>query len=175
MTTDLQQTILAFDPGTATVGWAVLFHAGDRARLGGCGALTTSKNEKPQARLMKIHQDVQALIADWRPDVMALERQFFAKNQTTALKVGQAVGVILLAAAEAGLDVVEYTPPEIKLAVVGEGNADKKQVQYMVKRILGLKETPKPDDAADAVAIAICHANSRKLRGTMLTASAREG
>lgn len=167
MTISAPHTILALDPGTATVGWAVLLQEGSRARLGGCGALRTSKTEKPQARLMNIHTDVRALIAEWRPDVMVLERQFFAKNQTTATTVGQAVGVIMLAAAEEGLDVFEYTPPQVKLAVVGEGNADKKQVQYMVTRILNLKQTPKPDDAADAVAIAICHANSRKLQQRM--------
>ena len=129
MTTSAPHTILAFDPGTATVGWAVLLQEGSRARLGGCGALRTSKTEKPQARLMNIHTDVRALIAEWRPDVMVLERQFFAKNQTTATTVGQAVGVIMLAAAEEGLDVFEI-PPQVKLAVVGEGTRTK-QVQYM--------------------------------------------
>lgn len=163
MTKDFD-TILAIDPGTATIGWAALHAKGSRMRLGGCAAIRTQASESPQLRLKCIHDEVFKLIKEWKPDVMVLERLFFAKNQTTALKVGQAVGVILLAAAENGLDVVEYTPPQVKLAVVGEGNAEKKQVQYMVTRILNLDETPKPDDVADAVAIAICHANSRLLK-----------
>ncbi|MCC6485443.1 MAG: crossover junction endodeoxyribonuclease RuvC [Armatimonadetes bacterium] len=156
--------MLAFDPGTATVGWAVLHARGDRVKLADCGALRTSKDEIASQRLRQIHEGVEELIQAWKPDVMALERLFFAKNQTTALKVGQAVGVILLAAAQSEIPAVEYTPPQVKMAVVGEGNAEKQQVQYMVTRILKLDKAPKPDDVADACAIAICHANSRKLK-----------
>lgn len=162
------QTILAFDPGTATIGWAVLLAKGDRMKLGECGALRTSKDDDACERLRQIHEGVVDLIRRWEPEVMALERLFFAKNQTTALKVGQAVGVIMLAAAQAGLPAVEYTPPEVKMAVVGEGNAEKQQIQYMVTRILGLDAPPKPDDVADACAIAICHANSRRLKALSL-------
>ena len=158
------ETILAFDPGTAIVGWAVLYARGDEVRVGKYGVQETSKHLRDEARLLLVYQGVGELMKQWQPDVMALERQFFARNQTTALKVAQAVGVILLAAVQKGLPVVEYTPPQVKLAVVGEGSADKKQVQYMVTRILNLKETPKPDDAADALAIALCHAHSRRLK-----------
>lgn len=147
------------------MGWACLHAQGDRLRLEECGAIRTPKTDEPHLRLQQIHEQVVELIRLYRPGVMVLERLFFARNQSTALKVGQAVGVILLAAAQHGLDVREYTPPQVKLAVVGEGNADKRQVQYMVTRILNLKTTPKPDDVADAVAIAICHAHSRKMLG----------
>lgn len=158
-----KHTILAFDPGTAIVGWAALEAIGDRLRLLGSGAITTPKSDAAEVRLLHIHSAVVELIKQYSPGVMALEQLFFAKNQTTALRVGQAVGVILLAAAQNGLPVAQYTPPQVKLAVVGEGNADKRQVQYMVVRLLGLAQTPKPDDVADAMAIAICHAHSRKL------------
>ncbi len=116
-------TIIAFDPGTATIGWAALHVRGDEMRLGGCGAIRTPSTERPHIRLQQIHRAVNELIAQWEPDVMALERLFFAKNQTTDINGGQAVGVIMLAGAECGLEVVEYTPPQVKLAVVGEGNA----------------------------------------------------
>ncbi len=158
------ETILAFDPGTAIVGWAALRASGDRLALGGCGAITTPAGLAAELRLKHIHERALALIGEWAPDVVAVERLFFARNQTTAIQVGQASGVILLAAASQGLEVVEYTPPQVKLAVTGEGNADKRQVQYMVARLLGLAAPPRPDDVADAVAIAICHAHSRRLR-----------
>jgi crossover junction endodeoxyribonuclease RuvC len=158
------ETILAFDPGTAIVGWAALRAAGDSLSLGGCGALTTPAGLAAAVRLRQIHEGALDLIRQWNPDVVAVERLFFARNQTTAIQVGQASGVILLAAASSGLEVVEYTPPQVKLAVTGEGNADKRQVQYMVARLLGLATPPRPDDVADAVAIAICHAHSRRLQ-----------
>ncbi len=158
------ETILAFDPGTAIVGWAALRAAGDSLLLGGCGALTTPSGLAAAVRLRQIHEGALDLIRQWKPDVVAVERLFFARNQTTAIQVGQASGVILLAAASSGLEVVEYTPPQVKLAVTGEGNADKRQVQYMVARLLGLAAPPRPDDVADAVAIAICHAHSRHLQ-----------
>lgn len=157
-------TILAIDPGTATIGWAVLLAKGDRVRLADCGAITTPKEHDPGQRLKAIHVQVSELMEKWRPEVLAVERLFFSRNVTTATHVGQAVGVILLAAAECSIPVVEYTPPQVKLAVVGEGRAEKRQVQYMVARLLNLPEPPRPDDVADAVAIAICHANSRRLR-----------
>jgi len=158
------ETILAFDPGTAIVGWAVLRAAGDVLSLSGCGALTTAAGLPAAIRLRQIHEGALALIREWSPDVVAVERLFFARNQTTAIQVGQASGVILLAAASSGLNVAEYTPPQVKIAVTGEGNADKRQIQYMVARLLGLPAPPRPDDVADAVAIAICHAHSRRLQ-----------
>lgn len=158
------ETILAFDPGTAIVGWAALRAARDSLSLGGCGALTTPAGLAAAVRLRQIYEGALDLIRQWSPDVVAVERLFFARNQTTAIQVGQASGVILLAAASSGLEVVEYTPPQVKLAVTGEGNADKRQVQYMVARLLGLAAPPRPDDVADAVAIAICHAHSRRLQ-----------
>jgi len=156
MPTKNYDTILAFDPGTATIGWAVIYAKGDRMKLAECGAIRTSKIDTDAERLLQIHDQTMDLIKKWEPDVVAMERLFFAKNQTTAIAVGKAVGVIQLAGAKSGLPIIEYTPPEVKMAVVGEGNADKKQVQYMVVRILKLTETPKPDDVADACAIGIC-------------------
>ncbi|MCB9149783.1 MAG: crossover junction endodeoxyribonuclease RuvC [Caldilineaceae bacterium] len=115
-----------------------------------------SQATMPQ-RLLEIHQDILALLNEFQPDQMAVEKLFFGRNVTTAITVGQARGVILLAAASKGIDVVEYTPAEIKQSIAGYGNADKRQMQEMVQRLLDLPEIPRPDDAADGVAIAVCH------------------
>ncbi len=112
-----------------------------------------------------------AIIDKYCPDVVVMERLFFAKNQTTAIAVGKACGVMQFTAAQRELPVVEYTPMEVKQAVVGYGGADKQQVQYMIQRILSLKEIPKPDDAADALALCVCYAHSEKLRAAAQTAS----
>jgi crossover junction endodeoxyribonuclease RuvC len=111
-----------------------------------------------------IYNDLNQLLEAFKPNVVVMERLFFAKNQTTFIAVGKSTGVMQLAAAQKGIEVVEYTPPEIKQAVTGEGNAEKHQVQYMIQRILSIKEIPKPDDAADALAICICHAHSERLK-----------
>lgn len=109
-------------------------------------------------RLLQIQEELEALISEHRPQALALEKVFFTKNQTTAMDVARASGVILVTCCSKGLDVTEYSPPEIKLSVVGHGGAEKKQIQFMVVKLLGLAEAPKPDDVADALAIALCHA-----------------
>lgn len=107
---------------------------------------------------MQIQEELEALISEHQPEALALEKVFFTKNQTTAMDVARASGVILVTCCGKGLDVTEYSPPEIKLSVVGHGGAEKKQIQFMVVKLLGLSEAPKPDDVADALAIALCHA-----------------
>jgi len=156
--------ILGVDPGTATTGYGVLRKIGDRLEVVVYGPIVTSPKQPAHERLASIHGQICEIIEKHRPEVLAIERLFFAQNETTAIAVGRASGVILLAAAQRGLQVEEYTPLQVKQAVVGYGAADKKQVQYMVQRILGLSEPPKPDDVADALAVAICHAHSCRLR-----------
>jgi len=155
---------LGIDPGFAIVGFGVL-----RAEKGGqallsCGAITTPAGEPLPARLLQIENDMAQLFETFRPDAMAIEELFFTNNITTGIGVAQARGVILAAAERAGVPIYEYSPSEVKLALVGYGKADKRQMMDMVKRLLNLKAVPKPDDAADAVAIAICHARSSASR-----------
>lgn len=152
--------ILGIDPGTAICGYGVVEHQGNHFRLIEYGAIRSSSEEEPAARLHTIFHGLNEIITSFKPDQMAVEELFFNKNVRTALVVGQARGVILLAGQMKGLPIAEYTPLQVKQAVVGYGRADKKQVQFMVKAILNLNEIPKPDDAADALAIAICHAHS---------------
>ena len=149
--------ILGIDPGLERVGWGVVRKEGSRLTSLAHGLISTPRILVPD-RLAIISTDVEALIAQWKPDALATERQIFAANKTTALDVAKGLGVILLAGAKAGLAWSEYLPPEIKLAVTGQGNADKKQVTFMVRRLLALESDPKPDDVADALAIAITHA-----------------
>jgi len=156
--------ILGIDPGTATTGYGVVDKIGSSAVMVDYGAIETSPKLAPAARLTDIYARVNQIIDQYSPDVVVMERLFFAKNQTTAIAVGKACGVIQLAAAQRNLEVIEYTPPEVKQAVVGYGNAEKKQVQFMIQRILSLREIPKPDDAADALALAVCHAHSEKIK-----------
>ncbi len=156
--------ILGIDPGTATTGYGVVDKAGSSPVLVDYGAITTSPKLSAPERLVDAYNQVNEIIDRYQPNVVVMERLFFAKNQTTAIAVGKAVGVMQLAAAQRGLQVVEYTPMEVKQAVVGYGGAEKKQIQFMIQRILNLKEVPKPDDAADALALCICHAHSEKLR-----------
>ncbi len=122
-----------------------------------CGVIRTAPHQPMDRRLLEIFQDLQAIIQEFSPETVAVEKLFFGRNVTNAISVGQARGTILLAAALAELEVVEYTPAEIKQAISGYGNAEKQQVQEMVRQLLNLTEAPKPDDAADGVAIAICH------------------
>ena len=151
--------ILGIDPGTARLGYAILEVEGDSVALD-YGIVETSSATAMAHRLLDVHDSLRALIAEFRPDVMAVEQLFFARNVTTALTVGQARGVAMLAAAQAGMAVVEYTPAQVKQAVAGYGKADKNQIQQMVQILLGLEHPPTPDDAADALAIALCHAQS---------------
>lgn len=147
---------LGIDPGTARLGYGVV-ETGDDPSLIDYGVIETAAAVDMPTRLSGLFDAVSDLIARHRPDVLAVEQLFFARNVTTAISVGQARGVVLLAAARAGVDVAEYSPSEIKHAVAGYGKADKPQMQEMVRIILGLEHPPHPDDAADALAIALCH------------------
>lgn len=153
---------LGIDPGTATTGYCVLEEEKDKYLLICCGAIRTPKEEKQGKRLAMIFDKVCGLIDEHKPDCMAIEKLFFGTNTKTAMKVGEARGTVMLAASKAGLRTVEYSPMEVKIALTGYGKADKNQIQQMVKRLLKLDAIPKPDDAADAAAIAICHATCEK-------------
>lgn len=152
--------ILGIDPGFAIVGFGVLESEKGRQRLLQCGAITTPAGLPLPTRLLQIANDMDELLAAFRPDAMAVEELFFTNNVTTGIGVAQARGVILTEAERRGVAIYEYSPSEVKLAVVGYGKAEKRQVMDMTKRLLNLKAVPKPDDAADAVAIALCHARS---------------
>ena len=155
--------VLGIDPGTAITGYGLVKGEDDDLTLVVYGTITTSSDWPQPERLQRIYRELTALIEDWQPTVVAVEELFFSKNVRTALSVGQARGVVLLAAANAGLPIHEYTPLQVKQAIVGYGRATKDQVQQMVKMLLGLESVPQPDDAADAIAVAICHVHSAKL------------
>ena len=154
--------ILGIDPGTATMGYGIVERTGGSLRAVDYGAFTTSADLPLPERLAAIHSCVVELIETHHPDLVAVERLFFSKNAQSAFGVGQARGVVLLAAAQAGIAVREATPNEVKMGVTGYGNADKDQVGRMVAVILQLTEVPTPDDTADALAIAICTANAER-------------
>lgn len=152
--------ILGIDPGVAIVGFGVLDCAGARQQMVQYGAINTPAGMPLAARLTLIESDLTALIREFHPDEMAIEELFFSKNITTGIAVAHARGVILCTAEKMQLPIYEYTPMQVKQAVVGYGLAEKKQVMDMTRRLLKLKDIPRPDDAADALAIAICHARS---------------
>ncbi len=154
---------LGIDPGTAITGFAFVREERDEYTLETCGTITTEADEPMPRRLHKIYSELSKILAERPPDAVAVEELFFNKNVRTAIAVGQARGVILLAAAASGIPVYEYTPLQVKQAVVGYGRADKRQVQEMVRILLGLEAVPTPDDAADAVAVALCHLQSARL------------
>ncbi|KAA0206737.1 crossover junction endodeoxyribonuclease RuvC [Candidatus Uhrbacteria bacterium] len=147
--------MLGIDPGFDRTGWGVIEDVGGRLSFVECGCIQTSVKDAYQKRLQDVRDGVRVLIAQYKPDAVAIEQLFFQTNAKTAIKVGEARGVVVLAAADAGLPIVEPTPNQVKSGTTGQGNAEKKQVQEMVTRLLKLKEIPKPDDAADALAIAI--------------------
>jgi len=151
---------LGIDPGTAIMGYGLVDSDGRRLSTPAFGVLTTEKGTPPEQRLRLLYAGLVELVALHRPAAVAVEELFFNVNVRTALAVGQARGVALLVAAQADLPVYEYTPPQVKGAVVGYGRASKEQVQLMTTTLLGLRSVPKPDDAADALAVAICHAHS---------------
>jgi len=153
--------ILGIDPGTATTGWAVVDEKNKNPKLIACGCVNTSKFNSDEGRLVEIGKDISALIKKYKPDEAAIEDLFFFKNLKTAITVAQARGVILYEVKKNLVPLFSYTPLQVKQALTGYGRADKNQIQEMVKNILKLKCVPKPDDAADAAAIAICHLNSR--------------
>jgi crossover junction endodeoxyribonuclease RuvC len=153
--------VLGIDPGTAITGYGVVVQSarGDYGLLA-CGVIRTEAAQEMPLRLREIFLDVQGLIREFRPDEVAVEKLFFGRNVTTAIAVGQARGAILLAASLNDVPVAEYTPAEVKKAISGYGSAEKGQVQSMVQHLLGLPQPPQPDDAADGVAIAVCHLNT---------------
>jgi len=157
--------ILGIDPGTATMGWGVIRQEGNRLHYVQHGAIVTPSNWEMPRRLGRLYDGVTELAKGYRPDTIAVEELFFNTNVTTAITVGQARGVALLAAYRAGIEVAEYTPLQVKQAITSYGRAEKRQVQEMVKTLLNLREIPKPDDAADGLAIAVCHAFSSRMGG----------
>ena len=156
--------VLGIDPGTATTGFSLIESEKGQQRLIDFGVITTDKSEKPEKRLLQIFGSLSKIVTKYRVEEMALESVFFNTNVKTALLVGQASGVVKLVAARGNLPVFEYTPLQVKMALTGYGRAEKGQVGKMVQLAFNLKSLPKPDDAADAIAIALCHCYSRKLK-----------
>lgn len=152
--------ILGIDPGLATTGYGVVEKKGNSFKLIEYDTIITSSDKNDVDRLSILYEELLSLIDKFKPEQIAVEELFFNKNVKTAIRVGQARGVILLAGSQQGIEVAEYTPLQVKQAVVGYGRASKKQVQQMVKALLNLDDIPKPDDAADALAISICHGHS---------------
>ena len=156
--------VIGIDPGTALTGYGIIEELPDQSlQVIDFGVIRTDSTDKPEIRLRKIFSRLNEILSLYKPETGAVEKLFFQRNTRTAMSVGQARGVAILSLAEAGLSVREYSPVEIKQAVVGYGKASKNQVQQMVKTLLNLQEIPKPDDAADALAVAICHIHSRKM------------
>lgn len=159
--------IIGIDPGYAIVGVGVVEYAGNKFRTLEYNAITTPAGMNTVDRLKKIFDEMSMYLEKYKPDAMAIEELFFNSNQKTAINVAQARGVLLVAAANKGVPISEYTPLQVKQSVTGYGRAEKSQIQQMVKMILGLNAIPKPDDAADALALAICHAHSSKMNGML--------
>lgn len=154
--------ILGIDPGYGTVGYGVIRYEKCQLRPIQYGAITTKAGQPMPQRLREIYDDIGTLIDTFHPDEVSIEELYFSKNITTGIQVAQARGVILLACAQRGLEPASYTPNQVKMAVVGYGNADKKQMMEMTRGLLHLTKLPRPDDAADALALAICHAHSTR-------------
>lgn len=155
--------ILGIDPGIGMCGWAVLETGNSKLETRDFGCIETSSKKEVAERLSEIYEQISEIIKKYKPDALSIEELFFNTNSKTAFVVGQARGVILLAASQNNLDIAIYTPLQVKIAVTGYGRADKNQIGQMVKTILKLKEIPKPDDTADALAVALTHAFSAKL------------
>lgn len=168
--------ILGIDPGLANTGWGVIESAGSRHRCLAYGCVATSPSEPLPQRLAALHDELSRVVERFSPAAAAVESVYFGSNAKSAFATGQARGVALLATASAGLELGEYSPVQVKSAVVGTGSADKRQIAYMVRVILGLAEEPHPDHAADALAVAICHAHvaSAAARLRLARASAPE-
>lgn len=156
--------IIGVDPGTAITGWGVVEGDDDNLRMLGGGVINTAAGLPLPQRLQIIYRELTRLIEQWQPEAAAIEELFFSKNAKTALAVGHGRGAAMLALANANLPITEYKPLEIKQAITGHGGADKLQMQHMVKLLLNLNDIPRPDDAADALAVAICHLHSARLR-----------
>lgn len=156
--------VLGVDPGTATTGYGIVEETMNGLQALDYGVITTSSKLAMPERLQIIYRDLLALAQKWEPETAAVEEVYFSVNVRTAMSVGQARGVAILALADAELEVAEYNPSMVKQAITGYGKADKRQMQEMVRMLLGLSEVPRPDDAADALATAICHLHSARLR-----------
>lgn len=156
--------IIGIDPGTGILGFGVIESVGHKHQIVDAGVIRTPVKEDDAVRLQTIYEELSDIIAQTRPAEMAVEKLFFAQNVTTAMTVAQARGVVLLAAKQAGLGIHEYTPLQIKQSLTGYGRAEKKQMQEMVRVLLGLKEIPQPDDCADALAAALVHAGTVKVK-----------
>lgn len=154
--------ILGIDPGTGILGFGIVDVARGKVQLVDGGVIRTPVKEDDAVRLLTIYEELTDIIVATKPTIMSVEKLFFSRNVTTAMTVAQARGVVLLCGMQAGMEIHEYTPMQIKLAVTGYGKADKKQMQEMVRVILGLQEVPKPDDAADAIAAALTHAQTMR-------------
>lgn len=152
----MNKVILGIDPGTATTGFGIIKDVRGQVEYIDCGCIVTSKGISPAERLLTIEKSLNILIKKYHPDILAVEKLFFTKNITTAIAVAEARGVILLTAVKHNIETAEYTPLQVKQTLTGYGKADKQQMQRMIKTILKLQNIPKPDDAADALAIAIC-------------------
>ena len=151
--------ILGIDPGYATIGYGIIDYSHGRFSVAGFGAITTKAGLPFETRLRDIYDDMNTVIEKYKPDDMSIEKLYFNTNTTTAIDVAEARGVILLAAYSGGVKIAEYTPLQVKQSITGYGRAEKRQVMEMVKGFLGLERVPKPDDTADALALAVCHAN----------------
>lgn len=160
----MNKIILGIDPGTATTGFGVVKDNKGQVEYVDCGCVITTKGVPSAERLLTIQNSLEILIKKYQPDIVAVEKLFFTKNITTAISVAEARGVVLVTAAKHNLEIVEYTPLQVKQTLTGYGKADKQQMQRMVKTILNLQNIPKPDDAADALAIAICAIHHHALR-----------
>lgn len=158
---------LGIDPGLASLGYGLIKEEGDRLKCLDYGVFNTKSSTEISKRLLQLFEMTDDLIASYKPNFMVVEKLFFSKNVKTAIAVGQARGVILLAAAKRNVPFYEYTPLEVKKTITGYGQADKRQIQALVRSILSLEETPKPDDAADALAIALCHLQSYKFKAKL--------
>lgn len=156
--------VIGIDPGTAITGWGVVEGEGDDLELIAYGAVTTAAGTPLPQRLQTIYQELGAVVQQWQPATAAIEELFFSKNAKTALAVGHGRGAAMLALVNSELPITEYKPLEVKQAITGHGGADKQQMQHMVKLLLKLDDLPRPDDAADALAVAICHLHSARLR-----------
>lgn len=156
--------ILGLDPGFATTGFGIVEHRGSKLIPIHHGVITTPAKMLFSKRLYKISKELDDLFTEYKPDCVAIEEIFFSNNTKTAINVAQARGIMVLACEQHKKNIFNYTPPQVKSGVCGYGGATKQQVQYMVQKLLNLKEKPKPDDAADALAIAICHAHSARIR-----------
>ena len=155
--------VLGVDPGTATVGWAILDEEKGCVKATAYGHIATSPKDSTEKRLFEVAADLEKIIKKYKPKEAAVEDLFFFKNVKTVMKVSQARGAILLTLEKNNVNIAGYTPLQVKQALTGYGRAEKKQIQIMVQKILKLKSIPKPDDVADAIAIALCHLNSRKM------------